>query len=363
MMGYSMAEILQSSSHTSSTNGTTPMKRKAEDWDADEEEREAKRQKLSASSSSDPSTSVVPGDIEQIRSFSPESVESLEPSSSAEGNVDGYESENDEDGMPKKDANGRPLAPKPPYSYIALIAMAIVNSPERKLTLAQICDYITKKFEYYRRTFPKWQNSIRHNLSLNDCFIKISREPGNPGKGNYWALDPGAEDMFDHGSFLRRRKRFKKQPMLNSHHHHLPQMHPFAAMAAAAAAAANGNRPHFSPGAMFPPMFLPSNLPFVNHQNIPLNFSSPIFPPGFFPNNCFGSFPQPQQHLPPTTLSSINSNGNIGNRLNQKSEIASPPPTSLSSTNTNGVAIVEEEKTVTQLSPQISRSATTSPTT
>jgi hypothetical protein len=50
----------------------------------------------------------------------------------------------------------------------------------------------------------------RHNLSLNDCFIKVPREPGNPGKGNYWTIDPAAESMFDNGSFLRRRKRFKR---------------------------------------------------------------------------------------------------------------------------------------------------------
>ncbi|EFO27937.2 winged helix transcription factor [Loa loa] len=102
-------------------------------------------------------------------------------------------------------------ATKPAYSYIALIAMAILNSPDKKLTLSQICDFIINRFQYYREKFPAWQNSIRHNLSLNDCFVKIPREPGNPGKGNYWALDPKAEDMFDNGSFLRRRKRFKRQ--------------------------------------------------------------------------------------------------------------------------------------------------------
>ncbi|KAJ1374737.1 hypothetical protein KIN20_037497 [Parelaphostrongylus tenuis] len=103
-------------------------------------------------------------------------------------------------------------ATKPAYSYIALIAMAILNAEDKKLTLSQICDFIMSRFQYYRDKFPAWQNSIRHNLSLNDCFVKIPREPGNPGKGNYWSLDPKAQDMFDNGSFLRRRKRFKRQP-------------------------------------------------------------------------------------------------------------------------------------------------------
>ncbi|XP_053148125.1 forkhead box protein B2 [Hemicordylus capensis] len=171
---------------------------------------------------------------------------------------------------------------KPPYSYISLTAMAIQHSAEKMLPLSDIYKFIMERFPYYREHTQRWQNSLRHNLSFNDCFIKIPRRPDQPGKGSFWALHPDCGDMFENGSFLRRRKRFKvprPEPhmpaagkaggVLHSHlshyfhpHHQPPppppplqpppasKGHPdssVAAAAAAAAAAAVGRLPQFQP--------------------------------------------------------------------------------------------------------------------
>ncbi|XP_062288595.1 forkhead box protein I3-A [Scomber scombrus] len=96
---------------------------------------------------------------------------------------------------------------RPPYSYSALIAMAIQGAPQQRLTLSQIYGYVSENFPFYSQNKAGWQNSIRHNLSLNDCFTKIPRDPQDPGKGNYWTLDPNCDKMFDNGNFRRKRKR------------------------------------------------------------------------------------------------------------------------------------------------------------
>ncbi|KAL2068010.1 hypothetical protein VTL71DRAFT_16108 [Oculimacula yallundae] len=85
---------------------------------------------------------------------------------------------------------------KPPHSYAQLIGMSILRATNRRLTLAQIYKWISDTYTFYSATDAGWQNSIRHNLSLNKAFIKQERPKDDPGKGNYWAIQPGMEHLF-----------------------------------------------------------------------------------------------------------------------------------------------------------------------
>ncbi|KAL5271604.1 hypothetical protein ACHWQZ_G002026 [Mnemiopsis leidyi] len=98
---------------------------------------------------------------------------------------------------------------KPPYSYATLICMAIRETPKHKITLSAIYNWIMGNFAYYRNADPSWQNSIRHNLSLNKCFMKVPRDKDEPGKGGFWMINSDYEDYFKNG-VLKRRKNKKK---------------------------------------------------------------------------------------------------------------------------------------------------------
>ncbi|PWN46903.1 winged helix DNA-binding domain-containing protein, partial [Violaceomyces palustris] len=67
----------------------------------------------------------------------------------------------------------------PPYSYSSLIAQAISSSPEGRMTLREIYTWISNTYPgLYAMDGPEsqgWQNTVRHNLSLNKSFVKVAR--------------------------------------------------------------------------------------------------------------------------------------------------------------------------------------------
>ena len=80
-----------------------------------------------------------------------------------------------------------PAGGKASQSYIALISMAILSSAEKRLVLGDIYKILTHWLPCrYNTSTTAWRNSIRHNLSLNECFIKAGRAAS--GKGNQWRI-------------------------------------------------------------------------------------------------------------------------------------------------------------------------------
>lgn len=99
---------------------------------------------------------------------------------------------------------------KPPYSYATMITQAILSNEDGVMSLSEIYDWIASHYAYYKYSKTGWQNSIRHNLSLNKAFEKVPRRPNEPGKGMKWQISESYKEDFlnriQSGSLLKTRR-------------------------------------------------------------------------------------------------------------------------------------------------------------
>ncbi|KPP65447.1 forkhead box protein P1-B-like, partial [Scleropages formosus] len=92
---------------------------------------------------------------------------------------------------------------RPPFTYASLIRQAILESPEKQLTLNEIYNWFTAMFAYFRRNTATWKNAVRHNLSLHKCFVRVENV-----KGAVWTVDEV--------EFQKRRPQKTRSPPPNS---------------------------------------------------------------------------------------------------------------------------------------------------
>ena len=116
-------------------------------------------------------------DINLLRNISPDRRQHDDPS------LDGPQKENAQ--MLPYHSKRNPCG-KPPYSFSVLIFMAIESSPDRRLPVKRIYQWIADTFPFYQRAPSGWHNSVRHNLSLNKCFCKVEKVGNCFSAGNVY---------------------------------------------------------------------------------------------------------------------------------------------------------------------------------
>ncbi|KAI9880830.1 MAG: hypothetical protein M1830_000266 [Pleopsidium flavum] len=79
--------------------------------------------------------------------------------------------------------------------YAQLIFKALMSASQHRMVLKDIYEWFEKNTDKAKNNSSKgWQNSIRHNLSMNGAFKKVDQQPPSDDskKGFIWVLEPSA---------------------------------------------------------------------------------------------------------------------------------------------------------------------------
>ncbi|PAA76505.1 hypothetical protein BOX15_Mlig022853g3, partial [Macrostomum lignano] len=138
-------------------------------------------------------------------------------------------------------------------SYAELITQAIQSSPNGRLTLAEIYDWMVRHVPYFTARSDSassagWKNSVRHNLSLHNKFVRVQNDQS--GKSSYWTIN---REIRDRASYRRRAATAETRSGELLHKRQLALAKQRARTAAAAAAAASSAVGAFSEASPPPP--------------------------------------------------------------------------------------------------------------
>ncbi|KAF3986000.1 hypothetical protein FT663_04717 [Candidozyma haemuli var. vulneris] len=200
---------------------------------------------------------------------------------------------------------------KPPYSYATMITQAILSNPDGVMSLSEIYNWISSHYAYYKYSKAGWQNSIRHNLSLNKAFEKVPRRPNEPGKGMKWQISESYKEDFmkkiQNGTLSKSRRGSSVSRTLQIHlatHQSLPESQGFSnenRQMMDYRGTPNGDHMYQKINQPMPYTGLPPNQmqPQMNYGGQSMNgYSMQQFngPPGFSGNPQMPNQPQLQHH-------------------------------------------------------------------
>ncbi|CAM1504416.1 Fc.00g020070.m01.CDS01 [Cosmosporella sp. VM-42] len=120
--------------------------------------------------------------------------------------------------------------------YAQLIYQAFMSRPDHSLTLQEIYQWFRDNTDKTKSGTKGWQNSIRHNLSMNAAFIKRDKKvadgseasageqltlTGEPKRSTEWVLQPwAARDGVQSTTRYRKGNTSRRAGSKGMHHHH-----------------------------------------------------------------------------------------------------------------------------------------------